>query len=52
MEYLCAVNITTEDKLSNKNFVTNITDLNKVVVDNKSHNKVIIRKDFIDNYIP
>lgn len=52
MEYLCTVNITTEDKLSNKNFVTNIKDLNKVVIDNKSHNKVIIRKDFIDNYFP
>ena len=52
MEYLCTINITTQDKLSNMNFVTNIKDLNKVVIDNKAHHRVIIRKDFINEYFP
>lgn len=52
MEYLCTTNITTEDKLSNRNFVTNMKALNKVVVDNKAHHKVVIRRDFIDEYFP
>lgn len=52
MEYLCTTNITTDDKLSNKNFISTIKELNKVVVDNKSHHKVVIRRDFIDEYFP
>jgi hypothetical protein len=52
VEYLCTTNITTEDKLSNRNFVNSIKELNKVVVDNKAHHKVVIRKDFVDEYFP
>lgn len=50
MEYLCTTNISTEDKLSNNNFITNLRDLNLLVMENKSNNKVIIRKDFITEY--
>lgn len=52
MEFLCTVNITSEDKLSNKNFIMTLEDLNKIVIDNKSNNKVILRKDFINKYFP
>lgn len=52
MEYLCTTNVTIDDKLSNMNFISEIKTLNQIVCDNKSHNKVIIRKDFIDEYFP
>lgn len=52
MEYLCTTNITVEDKLSNKNFVTTLKDLNRVIIDNQSNHKVVIRKDFINEYFP
>lgn len=52
MEFLCTTNITTTDKLSNRNFIQTIGELNKVVVDNKSHHKVVIRRDFIEEYFP
>lgn len=52
MEFLCTTNITTADKLSNLNFIQTMDELNRVVVDNKQHHKVIIRKDFIDEYFP
>lgn len=52
MEYLCTSNITTEDKLSSINFITTVGDLNKVVIDNKAHHRVTMRKDFVDTYFP
>jgi hypothetical protein len=52
VEFLCTINITSEDKLSNKNFIMTLEDLNKIVIDNKSNNKVILRKDFINKYFP
>lgn len=52
MEYLCTTNITSEDKLSNRNFLTSIKELNILVMDNKTHNRVVIRKDFVDEYFP
>ena len=52
MEYLCTVNITTEDKLANKNFITTLRDLNIIVADNKANHRVVLRKDFIDTYFP
>lgn len=52
MEYLCTTSITSEDRLSNKNFITTIKELNILSIDNKTHNRVVIRKDFIDEYFP
>lgn len=52
MEYLCTTNIITDDKLSQYNIITTIEDLNKVVIENKVFNKIIMRKDFIDIYFP
>lgn len=52
MEYLCTLDITTKDKLSNINFITSLKDLYLVVTDNKSRHRVLIRKDFSDTYFP
>lgn len=52
MEYLCTVNITTEDKLSNLNFITSKDELNKIVFLSRQHNTVTVRKDFVDMYFP
>ena len=52
MVYLCTIQVTSEDKLSNKAFIQSLEELNRVVIDNKSHHKIILRKDFIDTYFP
>lgn len=52
MEFLCTVNPTTQDKLSNRAFVETLESLNRIVADNKTRRTVIVRKDFIDKYFP
>lgn len=52
MEYLCTLNITTSDKLSNCRFIDTFEDLNRIIADNTTRNKITLRKDFIDTYFP
>lgn len=52
MEYLCTSNITVDDKLSNFSFIRSMRELYIVASDTRNHNKIIIRKDFIDDYFP